>query len=74
MSGSVVENDSLTQLMENDLQARDYFYSLPALIQNRILHHPLEIRTREELSAAANNIMSSALWEYGSLYDDGGAE
>lgn len=64
--------DTLHDLLENDLDALDYFDSLPAFVQDQLMARAEEIQTIEEMSGYANQSMHDALLldQYKPLFED----
>ena len=53
--------NNLPDLLEKDIDALDFYYSLPPFIQHQIMTRPNGIQTMEDLSSIAKKSMHDAL-------------
>ncbi len=64
--------DNLPDLLEKDLEAQDYYTSLPMFVQDQVAARAGEIHTIADLSAFANESMRDALLldQYKPMFED----
>ena len=64
--------DDLRDLLERDLDAREFFDSLPMFARDHVVRRASEIGTREMLSGVANQAMHDAfqLDQYRTMFED----